>query len=77
MTSETDPFPIGRAAVLAAYAALPGSYRQVLALAGVGHSFEAIAQGSGFPARTVSTWALQALSALSQARLAAEAVAVA
>ncbi len=76
MTSETDPLPAGRAAVLTAHAGLPDSHRQVLALARAGHSFEAIAERSGFPARTISSWALQALCALSRARLAAEAVAV-
>ncbi|MCU1594409.1 MAG: hypothetical protein JWO12_1801 [Frankiales bacterium] len=63
--------PPERAAVLAAYAALPDSHRAVLDLSRAGHTFDAIARSAGVPVALVRRWALHATCALSQARLAA------
>lgn len=67
------PDPLERAAVLAAYAALPQSHRTALDLVRAGHSFQSVASNAGIPLVTVRRWVLHAVCALSQARLASTA----
>jgi DNA-directed RNA polymerase specialized sigma24 family protein len=64
----------GTRATLEAYAGLPDTHRSVLALTRSGMSYAAIAEQTGVPVARIRTWALHAVLALTQARLAASSV---